>query len=310
MNLSMNKSVLLAKTEGTYNVDAAPTGALNAILAINLTVTPLEQESQQRNLVRPYMGNDEQIPVGTKVSISFEVEASGAGAAGDVPAYGILLTSSGMEEEITVDTDVRYKPISSAFKSLTMIYNLDGVSHKCTGARGSVELTFPAKGVPRYKFTFVGLYADVVDANVVGVDYSAFIKPLAVNKRNTPTSTLFGQAIVTQSLSLDVGMTVAYRNLVGYEGVDLTDRASRGKILFQYTKVATYNWFAAIKAGNSGALSFVHGLTAGNIVEIAASNVQIINPSISDSDGTAMLGLDLNYNPTEAGNDEFEIIVR
>lgn len=309
MGLNMKNAVLLAKAEVTPGVDAVPDGATNAMLVQNLSINPLEQEVVQRNLIRPYFGNDEQIPVGTKLSLSFEVEAAGSGVAGTAPAYADLLKACGTSENITVGTDVRYRPLSGDFGSLTMIYNLDGVSHKCTYARGSVELMFDAKGLPKFKFSFVALYADVVDATVLAVDYSAFIKPLAVNKRNTPTASLHSNNIVLQSLSMDVGMNSVYQNLVGYEGVDLTDRATRGKILFQYTKVATYDWFAAIKNGDSGALSFVHGVTAGNIVELAAPNVQIVNPSISDQDGTAMLGLDLNYNP-DVGNDEFEIIIR
>ena len=310
MNLKVRNSVLLAKQEVTYGVDASPTGAMNAMLVKNVQVNPLEQDAVQRDLVRPYMGNDEQIPVGTRISISFSVEYAGSGVAGQAPAYGPLLTACGLAETIEALTDVRYSPVSDQFKSDTLIYNMDGVSHKALGCRGSVAIQLDARGIPEYRFTFVGLYADVVDATVVDVDYAAFKKPLAVNKRNTPTATLFGQSVVLQSLSLDTALSVNYRNLVGYEGVDITDRAAKGKAVFQYTKVATYNWFADIKAANSGALSFIHGLVEGNIVELAAPNVQMINPSFTEDSGVSMLNVDLNYNPTDAGNDEFEIIVR
>jgi len=310
MGLNMRNSVLLAKLEVTYGVDATPTGALNAMLAKAVNVSPLEQDSVQRDLVRPYFGNDEQIPVGTRIAISFEVELAGAGAAGDAPAYGPLLQACAHSETIEALVDVRYKPITSNQKSVTMIYNLDGVQHKALGCKGSAAFALDARGIPVMRYTFTGLYADVVDAAVADVDFSSFLKPKSVNYRDTPSCTYFGQNIVVQSLSLDAGLQVVYRNLIGFEGVNITDRAARGALSFEYQKVATYNWFQKIKDGDSGALNLVHGLTEGNIVELAAPNVQPTGPTISDSDGIAMLNLNLNYNPTEAGNDEYELIIR
>lgn len=313
MGLNMRNSVLLAKLETTYGVDATPTGALNAMLAKAVNVSPLEQDAVQRDLQRPYFGNDEQIPVGTRIAISFEVEFAGAGAAGDAPQYGPLLLACAHSETINAMVDVRYKPITVSpddQDSITMIYNVDGVQHKALGCKGTVSFAFDARGIPVMRYAFTGLYADVVDAAVTGVDFSAFIKPKSVNYRDTPSCTYFGQDIVVQSCSLDVGLQVVYRNLIGFEGVRITDRAARGALSFEYQKVATYNWFQKVKNNESGALNLVHGTVAGNIIELDAPNVQPTGPTISDSDGTAMLNLNLNYNPTEAGNDEYELIVR
>lgn len=312
MGLNMRNSVLLAKLEITPGVDATPTGAMNAILAKAINVSPLEQDSVQRDLQRPYFGNDEQIPVGTRIGITFEVELAGAGTAGDAPAYGPLLLACAHSETIDL-TDVRYKPVTQspdAQKTVTMIYNLDGVQHKALYCKGSVSFAFDARGIPVMRYAFVGLYADVVDAAVTGVDFSAFIKPKSVNYRDTPSCTYFEQPIVVQSCSLDAGLQVVYRNLIGFEGVRITDRAARGALSFEYQKVATYNWFQKVKNNESGPLNLVHGTVAGNIVELDAPNVQPTGPTISDSDGTAMLNLNLNYNPTEAGNDEYELIIR
>jgi len=313
MGLNMRNSVLLAKLETTYGVDATPTGALNAMLAKAVNVSPLEQDAVQRDLQRPYFGNDEQIPVGTRIAITFEIELAGSGAEGDAPAYGPLLLACAHSQTINALVDVRYKPITVSpddQDSVTLIYNLDGVQHKALGCKGTVSFAFDARGVPVMRFAFTGLYADVVDAAVTGVDFSAFIKPKSVNYRDTPSCTYFGQPIVVQSCSLDVGLQVVYRNLIGFEGVRITDRAARGALSFEYQKVIQYNWFQKVKNNESGALNLVHGTVAGNIIELDAPNVQPTGPTISDSDGTAMLNLNLNYNPTEAGNDEYELIVR
>ena len=60
---SPKKYLVLAKVETTQFTDATPTAALNAILAKDLKVTPLKVQSEARNLMRPYFGNSEQIPV-------------------------------------------------------------------------------------------------------------------------------------------------------------------------------------------------------------------------------------------------------
>lgn len=310
MSLLIRKSVLLAKTEFTYGVDAGADGVNNAILIRNASVTPLAQDLVARDVITPYLGNDEQIAATTRVEISFEVELAGAGALGVAPGYGPLLRSCAMLQTIVPDTSVIYTPKSDGFESVTLVYNVDGVQHKLLGCRGTVNLQLDARGLPVYAFNFTGLYADVVDAVVGPVDYTAFQKPFAVNNENTITASLFGQSVVTQSVNLDVANNVVYRNLINNEEVLITDRASVGSINFEMTTVLEYDWFADIKATNKGALSVVHGTTPGNVVEINSLNAQISNPSISDSDGVAMLGLDLTFIPSSAGNDEYQIVIR
>lgn len=310
MSLFNRKSVLLAKIETTYGVDASPTGALNAMLVKGVSVTPLAQDLVQRDVVQPFFGNDEQIPTGTRVELKFAVELAGSGTAGTAPKYAPLLLACAMLETVNASTDVTYTPVTDNIKSATMIYNLDGVQHKMLGARGSVSFSVSAKGIPEAQFSFVGLYADVVDASVLSVDYSGFEKPLAANDRNTTTAELHGNAIVMQSFSLDVGNSVVYRNLVGSESVLITDRASKGQVMFEAQRVADYDWFAAVRDGDSGSINIVHGLTAGNIVEFVGTSVQIVNPQIGDSDGVAMMTVDTNFIPSTAGNDEWSLIIR
>ena len=61
MPLLTRRRTILAKLENTYGVDATPTGSANAILIRNLNVTPLNAEVASRDLVRPYLGNSEQL---------------------------------------------------------------------------------------------------------------------------------------------------------------------------------------------------------------------------------------------------------
>lgn len=97
MSLLTNRRTVLAKIEATYGVDPSPTGALNAMLVKNLNVSPLQAELVSRDLIRPYLGNSEQLLATRFVQIDFEIEAVGAGVAGKVPAYDPLLKACGLE---------------------------------------------------------------------------------------------------------------------------------------------------------------------------------------------------------------------
>ena len=76
MPLLTRKRLLLAKTEATYGTDSTPTGAANAILVRNLEIVPLQSDIVQRELIRPYLGNYEQLLAQTRVQVTFEVEFS------------------------------------------------------------------------------------------------------------------------------------------------------------------------------------------------------------------------------------------
>jgi hypothetical protein len=100
MPLLTRRTAILAKTESQYATDAAPDGT-DAILIRDLTVTPIEAEVVSRDLIRPYLGNSDQLLAQTRVSLSFEVEMAGSGDAGTAPRFGSLLRACGMNQTIT-----------------------------------------------------------------------------------------------------------------------------------------------------------------------------------------------------------------
>lgn len=310
MPLNEQRSVILGKIETVYGTDPVPTGAANAILVNELKVTPLEQETENRNLIRPYMGSSQDIPVANRSMVEFSVEVAGSGALGTVPAYGFLLRACGMAEVITASTKVEYSPVSAAFESATFYVNYDGVMHKLTGARGTWSVDFEAKKIPHFKFKFTGLFNPVTDTAMPTAVFTAYQQPLAVLTGQTSAFTLHGfGASVLQSLSFDIGNTVVHRQLVGFEGVSITDRKPVGKVVVEAVTVAVKDWWTAAKNAVSGALSIQHGTAAGNIVVFDAPAVQVSKPDYSEQDKVRMLNMDLTYNPN-AGNDELKITVK
>lgn len=310
MTKLIQNQLILAKLQPLAGTDAAPTAAANAILCSNITPVPLNAEWADRNLIKPYFGSSGKVLTGAHSRISFQVEIAGAGAAGTAPKWGTLLRGCAMAETITAATDVKYSPVTSDQEFLTLWYYLDGTLHKMTDAKGNVTFTLNAKGIPVMQYEFIGLQVAPIDvAQPTDADYSDFLDPLAVNKQNTAAWSLHGYTGPMESLSINLNNQLVYRNVVGEEGIRITDRKATGSISMGAVAVATKNWFATIKAATKGALSITHGTVPGNIVQLDAPKVQLTDPSQAESDGIALLNANLEVEP-DAGNDELVITVK
>lgn len=95
MSKLTRKRTVLAKIESVYGTDPTPSST-DAILLKNLTVTPLDSTLVSRDLIRPYLGNSEQLMAQKFSKIDFEVEMAGPGTIGKIPAYDCLLRSCAM----------------------------------------------------------------------------------------------------------------------------------------------------------------------------------------------------------------------
>jgi hypothetical protein len=309
MSLLTRKRTILSKIEATYGTDPVPTGAANAILVSNISVTPMETTLVSRDLVRQYMGNSENLAGSVYGKLEIEVELAGSGTAGTAPAFGPLLRGCGMSETISAGVSVVYAPVSGAFESVANYFNQDGVLHKMTGSRGSWSLAMSAQGIPKLKFAFQGLYSPVTDTPAPpGVVFTAWQTPLVVNNVNTTGLTLQGFAgLVLSDLSVDVANAVTFRSLVGgSEQVLITDRKPAGSITFEATTVAAKDWWTAARSAATGPLSITHGTAAGNKVKVDAPKAQVTQPNYSDKDGIAMIQASLVLVPN-TGNDELTL---
>ena len=310
MAMLARKKTILAKIEPTYGTDSVPTGAANAILVRNLDLTPQETDYADRDLIRSYFGNSEQLAGASRGMLSFEVEMAGAGAAGTAPAYGPLLRACAMSETVSLGVNVTYAPISSALEAVSMYFYVDGVLHKFLGNRGNVSLGWSIKNVPVFRFSFTGIYVAVADAAAPTPTYTGFIKPLAVSNINTTPFTLHSYSAVASDITMDVGNQVVHRSLIGgSESVLITDRKATGSATIEMTTVAAKDWFAICKAATIGGIDITQGITAGNKVQLTSSGVQLVNPRYADQDGVQVLQMDMRFVPT-SGNDEFSIVVK
>lgn len=310
MPLLSRKRTILAKTEVTYGSDPTPTGAANAILVRNLNITPLQAELVNRDLVRPYLGASEQLIASSYVTVEFEVEMAGSGTAGTAPAYDPLLKACGMTSTIAAGVSVTYAPVSSSFSSVTIYYNVDGVLHKVTGARGNVEMQIEVGNIPVFRFTFTGLYNAPTDTAAPAVTYTSFQTPLVANSDNTSAFSLYSYSGALQSLSVNMNNAVTYRTLIGAEDVLMTDRQAGGTVMFEAPTVAQKDFWSIALGTTLGSLDITHGTAAGNRVQISSTRAKINNPSYQDQNGIQMLQAPFQLVPSTAGNDEISIVVK
>lgn len=210
----------------------------------------------------------------------------------------------------SIDAHVVYTPVSSTFGSVTLHYNIDGVLHKLTGCRGTFSINTAVGEIPTIDFTMTGVYNAPTDTAAPSVTYADQATPRIFKAGNSGAFTLLDYSGCLQSVSMDLGNSTVYRELVGCtKEVLITDRATTGTVVIEAPTIAQKDYFtAALTDGSLGELSFIHGTTGGNIVALQSTRVDIGDPSYQDQDGIHMLSLPYTAIPSTAGNDEFRLV--
>jgi len=319
MALQTRKQSILIETESSYNDgNTTPDGA-DAILVTELNVTPIASDVVSRDYVRPYLGASEQLLANSRVEVSFSVELVGSGAAGTAPGYSKALLACGLSETVSADTSVTYAPVSAAFSSLAIFVELGGsltnenVLHKIRGCRGNVSLEASVGEIPKLNFSFTGIYEVPINLNALTTPtYNHQPTPLLFKAGNTSGFNLHGHEAGLNSISMDLGNSIVYREVIGNTStkeVLLTDRATNGSVVIDAVKPGTKDFFTAAQTdGTLGNLAFLHGSVAGNKVQLTSTKADLGDISYGDSDGILTMEIPYTLIPSASGNDEFSLI--
>ena len=308
MALLTRKRVILIEAESSYGTDPGMASS-TVVLVRDLSITPQSSDVVNRDVVRPFLGASEQLLANTRVECTFSVELAGSGTAGAAPRYGDALKACGFSESIVSNTSVTYAPVSSSFSSITIHYNIDGVRHIVSGCRGSFSINASVGEIPTIDFNFTGVYATPTDSALPTVSYGNQATPLIFKNGNTTNFQLYSFAGALQSLTLDVGNTLVYRELVGgTKEVLLTDRAATGSVTMEAPTLAQKDYFsAALIDYTLGNLQVTHGTQAGNIVQFTSTKVDIGDVNYGEADGVTMLEIPYTLVPSTSG-DEMSLV--
>jgi hypothetical protein len=209
----------------------------------------------------------------------------------------------------SIESNVRYRPVSTGFESATIYFNNDGILHKATGCRGTFTMNCEVGQIPTIAFTMTGIYNAPTDTAAPATTYSDQATPLIFKAGNTSAVSVLGYAdCCLMSVNLDIANEIVYRELVGCtKQVLITNRAPAGEVMIEAPTIAAKDYFTIANNDTTGLLTFMHGTTAGNQVTMLAPIVDITNPTYSDSDGIQMLTLPYVAIPSSAGNDELTL---
>lgn len=302
--------LLLAKLETAYGIDPTLTGANNTILATDVNLRPMEGEDVPRNLIQQYLGGQATIPAGLRTVIEFSTELAGSGEAGAAPAWGPLLRACAMAEVIVADTSVTYTPISEAMESLFIKFWIGSTLHAIKGARGTGVFTVNAQGIPSIRWTFTGLWVLPAEvARPAGVT-TAFMKPQIASTANTPVFTVNALPLVGRSFSLNFANQIEPRFLLGKDQIVIPDRAEALDLVCEATPVTTFNPYALAESQARIPAVITHGTIVGSIITLNAPTCQVKRPTgYQQNQGVAEWPLNLSPLPTDAGNDQFSIVL-
>ena len=308
MGLLTRKRVILIEAESSYGTDPTP-AATDVVLVRDLSITPQSSDVVNRDVVRPYLGASQQLLANTRVECTFSVELAGSGTRGTAPRYGSALKACGFSETVSSGASVTYEPISASFSSVTIHYNVDGVRHVVTGCRGTFAINAAVGEIPSIDFTFTGIYNAPTDVALPSVTYGNQATPLIFKNGNTTSFQLLSYAGALMNLTMDVGNSIVYRELVGgTKEVLLTDRAANGSVTIEAPLTGTKDYFAAaLTDATLGNLTVTHGTAAGNIVRVTSTKVDIGDIAYGEADGVTMLEIPYTLVPSSA-NDELSIV--
>ncbi len=263
MPIAWRNKILLIKTETVYGTDPVPTGAVNAVLGIDVKVMPMEGDDASRELDLPYLASIPTIPKELHAKISFKVEMAPSGALGVAPAWGPVLRACAVAQTISAGVSVTYNPISVAHESATIYLYIGDTLYKIRGARGTCVMRLDAQGIPYLEFDLTGLFTTPAEGVRPTPVLTGFQKPLLATSANTPTFTINGVAQVMRKFALDLGNAVENRFLVGAEAILITDRSEMIETTVEAVPLTTLNPFALAAAQTTMVVNIAHGTVAG-----------------------------------------------
>jgi hypothetical protein len=315
----IRKTVILVKVETTSGTDAVPTGAANAIQALDMSITPLDASNVDTNVMTPWFGGSAALVGSASVKCSFSVLLAGAGLAATAPAWGALLLGCGNAETTGLLTPnrVEYLPATDTLKTVTIYWYDDGLLHKLVGCFGNVKLSAKSGEVPKLTFDFTGLDAGVSATANATATLTGWKVPVAITKANVTDILLGctyaagalsgGTAYNSTGLTLDWGNQVAFAPMLTTEQVVLTDRKVTGALSVELSAAQEVTQMAAVKANTLQGVGFVIGTASGNKIMLHMPSVQLLSPKKEEFNGMRLIGFDLRALPV-AGNDEIRLI--
>lgn len=301
-----NRQVIAAKVEVTEGTAIALAGAdaNNLIMEPNFEADiPMYERTFLNNSLSPQKA----IATTMLARLSFKVECKGSGTAGTAPAVGKLLRACGFGETVVASTSVTYAPISDLtnIPTLSIAIYKDGLRKAIKGCRGNVKYSAKSGEPGMFEFEFVGVYDGTTDVAILtpsGVETTVPVSLLSA------TFSIASFAAFISQISFDMGNQLAPRGDInqasGYISTLLTKRNPKGSFDPEDELVATHDFYGRWLAGTTGALTWKHPGSAGNIATFTVPACQYMKLGEGDRNGIAVLNSDFLMARNSIGGDD------
>lgn len=314
----LDTTIIAAVAESTYGTYASPTPAANAMAVFNHVVTPMESEEVRRQVERGFPGVNPSTYTAIRQRHQFSTELAGSGVVDTATFWAPLLRGCLFAApSVTAATRVDY-PLDSAGDggSISLVaFKGENARHRIRGARGTASLVFEERAIPRTEWDFVGLLEGTspMDAGAPGT-INLPTPPVGqeVSLLNTVIQ-LGGFTLGVRRLSISLGNKVEFFSTTGQRAVVFGKdesgdrRAVVADAVFELPNPATRNFFADILPRTELAFSLIHGLTAGNIIEITSARAVLGRATYSVEQNRVFMNCPIEFIPSAAGN---ELVVR
>jgi hypothetical protein len=297
MPLLTRRSYLTYSEETTYGT--ASSGTYKALEVVrDPDIAPLVVDRLPRDTVRPWHGNDRQRLINRRVTVSFQIQLSGSGTAGTAPQFGDFLVSCAMTETVVgaspgpASVTYALASLSGTLKSVTLRWYQDGTLHQVAGCRATWTISGAAGEFVFLNIEATGIYSQPTDTALPTAVFANQAPPLEMSATNTPTATINSVANCVASFELNVGNSVVYESYAGCTTqLAIRDRVPEGTIELESKLIAGQNFYTLFEAGTLVPISIVHGITAGNILTMAMSNCQLMEPTLADRNGVQFMSI-------------------
>lgn len=306
------RKTILTKIEATEGSDALPVVATDAFVTRNFAEQFLEAEVRQRNIDLQQFGARPSKLIRRQRGCTFEVELTGSGSTPTTPPkWMTLLRPAGFGVPAVGASAVTQAPISTGIPSATQYYYIDDELATTIGARADATLVFEDDQDPIAQMTWRGRApSTLATQSAPGAATYTSVIPELVSTEMT-TFTLDGYSPPMQRLEISLGNVLQFRSRVGpQDTVRYRNRSMGGVVLIEAPTLATKDYYAKALARQTVAMQLIHGITAGNIVQIDAPRLEFGAPVREDGDGDLMIRLPFALLPSAAGNDEILITTK
>ena len=296
--LLTNRTVLLAKIEGSYGADPTPAVSANEVEVFGLTIKAINTKVERKPL-RASLS-----PLANSKSkwlwdIQFETELKNSGTAGTPGRLSPLFQACGMlETDNTTVSDV-YTPTNPTGSCTLWIYK-DGLLFKANGCRGDFEITCEAGKIPMVKWSFKGIYVTPIDAEMVSPTYET-TKGVVAESVSFAISGFEGH---TRNYSIKMNNQIVERYSLNSAnatvGVIIGSRAPTFKCQMEAELIATEGMITELEADTAVDFTVDHTGSAGNIVTITGTGkAQYDAVNVGDESGIMMFDIEGSLSGTD-----------